>query len=286
MKLGVSSYSFQKHRQATGCDLFEVARLAKEIGFETIEFLSIGGEDPIATARELRAYCASIGLEIAAHTVGADLLNKPEEETLAKLYHDIDVAEALGAPLLRHDVCYSLPEGMTWQEAIEKMTPRIRKVTQYAKSKGVRTCTENHGTIFQDPERMEALIHAVDDENYAWLVDVGNFLCADVDPLCGVLHALPYAVHVHVKDFLYRKPKELYIEPDGFFNTRGGNLLRGTVLGHGDVPVAACVKLLRESGYNRVFSLEFEGAEENLSAVKLGLSYMRKLADMPVERAL
>ncbi len=286
MKLGVSSYSFEKYRKATGCDLFEICRIAKEIGFETIEFININTEDPIATARELRAYCASIGLEIAAHTVGADLVNTDPEKAVADLFYLIDVAEALGAPLLRHDLCYSaLPEGMTWQEAEEKVAPLIRRVTQYAKSKGIRTCSENHGYIFQDSERVEALIQLVNDENYGWLVDVGNFLCVDEYPLEGVRRALPYAIHVHVKDFLYRKPDEMYVSPEGFFGTRNGNLLRGTILGHGDVPVAACIKLLREVGYDGVFSLEFEGAEENIQALELGYAYMRKLAEMPVEKA-
>ena len=285
MKLGISSYSFAKHVKSTGCDLFEVCRLAREIGFEAIEFIDLGVEDPIATAKELRTYCGEIGLTIASHTIGADLLNGDEEEILSKLYRYVDIAEALGAPLLRHDVCYSLPEGMTWEDAIPVMAPRIRRVTEYAASKGIRTCSENHGYIFQDSVRMEALIRAVGHENYGWLVDVGNFLCADEYPLEGVMRALPYAIHAHVKDFLYRKADELYVEPDGFFKTRNGNLLRGTVLGHGDVPVAACVKLLRETGYDGVLSLEFEGAEENLPAIRLGYDYLCKLNEMPVERA-
>ena len=285
MKIGVSSYSFSKHIKATGCDLFEVCRLAKEIGFDAIEFTKIETEDPIATAKELRAYCQSIGLEIASHTIGADFLNGDEAEILSTLYQFVDIAEALGASLMRHDVCYKLPEEMTWQEAAEKMAPRIRKVTEYAKAKGIRTCSENHGYIFQDSERVEHLINLVNDSNYGWLLDVGNFLCADEYPLEGVRRALPYAIHVHVKDFLYRKTDELYLEPEGFFNTRNGNLLRGTVLGHGDVPVAACIKLLREVGYDGVFSLEFEGAEENLPALRMGYAYMKKLAEMPVERA-
>jgi hypothetical protein len=37
-------------------------------------------------------------------------------------------------------------------------------------------------------------------------------------------------------------------------------------------------------GHNGTFSLEFEGAEENLPALRLGLSYMRKMAEMPIER--
>ena len=86
MKLGVSSYSFAKHIKETECDLFEVCRLAKEIGFAAIEFINITTPDPIATAKELREYCASIDLEIAAYTIGADLLNGDEEEILQKLY--------------------------------------------------------------------------------------------------------------------------------------------------------------------------------------------------------
>ncbi len=285
MKLGVSSYSFEKHRKESGCDHFEIARLAKEIGFEAIEFINLDTEDPLSTARELRTYCASIGLEIVAHTVGANLINTEAEKAVHDLCYLVDVTEALGAPLMRHDLCYSaLPEGMTWKEGVDKMVPLIRRVTQYAKEKGIRTCSENHGYVFQDSERMEYLMQAVDDGNYGWLVDVGNFLCVDEYPLEGICRAIPYIMHVHVKDFLYRKTEELYVSPEGFFATRNGNLLRGTVLGHGDVPVAACIKLLREIDYDGVFSLEFEGAEENLSALRQGLAYMRKLAEMPIER--
>ncbi len=284
MKIGISTYSFEKYKKETGCDLFEICRLTREIGFDAIEFTKIDTPDPVATAKELRAYCASIGLEIASHTVGADLLNGEEEQILSDLYHLVDVAEALGAPLMRHDICFRMPENMTWQEAIPIVAPRIRKVTEYAKSKGIRTCSENHGFFFQDSDRMQALIEAVGDANYGWLVDVGNFLCADEYPLSAVKHALPYVMHVHVKDFLYRKADEQYVLPDGFFNTRNGNLLRGTVLGHGDVPVAACVQLLREFGYDGVFSLEFEGAEENLPALRMGYAYLRKLADLPIEK--
>ena len=184
---------------------------------------------------------------------------------------------------MRHDVTYSLPERTTWEDAISTLAPRIRKVTEYAKEKGIRTCSENHGYIFQDSVRVEALIKAVGDPNYGWLVDVGNFLCADEWPLEGVTRALPYIIHAHVKDFLYRKSDELLARPSGFFGTRNGNLLRGTILGHGDVPVAEAVKLIRKAGYDGVLSLEFEGAEENLPALRAGLKYMTRLMEMPIE---
>lgn len=50
-------------------------------------------------------------------------------------------------------------------------------------------------------------------------------------------------------------------------------------MGHGVVPVKECLDVIRESGYQGVISLEFEGAEENLPAVQNGLAYLRKVTE-------
>ena len=55
---------------------------------------------------------------------------------------------------------------------------------------------------------------------------------------------------------------------------------------YGDTDWRDFRRALEEIGFDGVFSLEFEGAEENLPALRLGYAYMRKLADMPVEKAL
>jgi sugar phosphate isomerase/epimerase len=258
--------------------LFDVCRKAKEIGFDAIEFITLDGEDPIAQAKEIRALCQQLGLEISAYTVGANLMSEDVEAVVAQLCHCVDVTEALGAPVMRHDVCYSMPEGVSWQQAVARMVPHIRRVTEYAKAKGIRTCTENHGFIFQDSIRVKTLIEAVGHENYRWLVDLGNFLCTDESPLSAVRTAAPYAIHVHAKDFIFRPASSL--DPEGFIRTRGGNYIRGTVLGHGVVPLYDCVKLLKQSGYEGTLSLEFEGLEDNIPALEMGYRTLRRLADI------
>ena len=88
MKIGVSSYSYSHLMKATGADYFEVARIAKEQGFDAIEFLEIKkreqDETVLDTARALKEHCAALGLEICAYTIGADLYNgiggTPEDE--------------------------------------------------------------------------------------------------------------------------------------------------------------------------------------------------------------
>ena len=178
--------------------------------------------------------------------------------------------------MLRHDAFWRLGELRDWREGVARVVPGIRQVADYAQSLGIRTCTENHGRIMQDSDRVEYLMRVVDHPNYGWLVDMGNFLCADEEPRHAVGVAAPYAVHAHVKDFLYKSGQE-DMPVGGWFGTRGGNYLRGTVIGHGVVPVRACVHILQNAGYDGYLSVEFEGREETLPALENAREYLRKL---------
>lgn len=279
MNIGVSSYSFRKYQKATGCSYIDLCDKAKELGFDGIEFIDLRTEDDLAEAARIRAHCEEIGLPIIAYTVGANFQLDDLRAEIERVKRCIDVAEALGVSVLRHDATFKLKEieGYTWEDAIPDMAPAIREVTEYARAKGIRTCSENHGHIFQDSVRVEALIQAVGSDNYGWLVDMGNFLCADENPLSAVTRAAKYAFHAHAKDFLHHEVKEGVPTPEGFMKTRGGNLIRGTVIGHGVVPVPDCVKALRSANYSGWLSIEFEGMEENIPALSAGLAYLRRV---------
>lgn len=281
MKIGVSSYSFAQYMGKTKATYFDICDIAKEMGFDAIEFIDLSldvqkADSLIDLAEQIRAYCEKIELPIAAYTVGADFLN--HENELKALKQKVDIAAALGAPVMRHDAFWSLPDGMDWRQGVEKIAPDIRALTEYAAQQGIRTCTENHGFILQDAERVETLIRTVNHPNYGWLVDMGNFLCADDNPLRAVPIAAPYAFHAHVKDFIF-KPWDRDDPGDGWIHTRNGNYIRGTVAGHGIVPVRKCLRILREAGYRGVVSYEFEGMEENLPALKNGLAFIRRAAE-------
>ena len=280
MKLGVSSYSFSKYIAQTSASYLDICNEAKRIGYDGIEFIDLNLDiQPAASlqelARTIRSHCESIGLEIAAYTVGADFLNRGPGE-IDRVKGQADIAALLGAKVMRHDAAWSLPEGMNWREAIDLIKEPIREVASYAQKKGIKTCTENHGYVLQDSHRVEELILAVNHPNYGWLIDMGNFLCADEEPRHAVGIAAPYAVHAHVKDFLYKSGQE-DMPVGGWFGTRGGNYLRGTVIGHGVVPVRACVHILQNAGYDGYLSVEFEGREETLPALENAREYLRKL---------
>ena len=281
MKIGVSSYSFAQYMGETKANYFQIIDLAKEMGYDAIEFIDLKlevqpAESLSALAKDIRTYCEEKDLPIAAYTVGADFLNRENE--VERIKGQVDIADILGAPVMRHDAFWSMPSGMTWRQAVDKIAPLIREVAEYAAAKGIRTCTENHGLILQDAERVETLIRTVNHPNYGWLVDMGNFLCADDNPLRAVPIAAPYAFHAHVKDFIFKSFAD--DDPgDGWIHTRNGNYIRGTVAGHGVVPIRKCLSILKEAGYQGVVSYEFEGHEQNLPALKNALKFIRKAAE-------
>jgi sugar phosphate isomerase/epimerase len=134
---------------------------------------------------------------------------------------------------------------------------------------------ENHGFFVQDSRRAEKLVNRVAHDNFGLLVDMGNFTCADEDPVTAVGRVAPYAFYVHAKDF-HIKSGQGQNPGTGFFRSRGGAYLRGAVIGHGDVPVKQCLDALRAAGYDGYVSLEFEGMEENQKAIAIGLENLKR----------
>ncbi len=280
MRLGVSSYSFSSYKKKTGASYEDICRLTKEMGFDGIEFTEIvpeEGETKEETARRVKSICDSLSLPIFSYSVGANFLNDDPEAEAERVMREVDIAALLGAPFMRHDASFVLKsiEGYTWEDGVRDMAPYIRRVAEYAAKKGIKTGSENHGYIYEDPERMHALILAVDHPNYGWLFDMGNFSVVDRDAREAFSLARPYISHVHAKDMILKPASD--IEPSGFHKSRGGSLWRGTVLGHGQIPVAETFAYLKEIGYEGTVSLEFEGAEDNLPAIEQGLAYMRAL---------
>ena len=139
-------------------------------------------------------------------------------------------------------------------------------------------CENIPDVAFLGGHTMEELIQAVGRKNFGWLCDVGNFLCDDCDPLLSTKVAAKYAVHVHAKDFLKKSPEG---KARAGFNigTSGGAALRGTVVGHGVVPVAECLAELKMAGYDGYVSLEFEGPEEGEYALRKGYENLKEMID-------
>ena len=285
MKFSVSVYSFMQYIQDGRLTPLTCIEKVKEMGFDAIEYVDFvfqKEEDPKEYAAKLRAEADRVGLAISNFAVGADFLSVSGgdlEAEVEKLKEKVDIAAILGCPTMRHDVTGGIP-GRTYQgydNVLERLAEGCRAVTEYAALKGIKTMTENHGYFSQDSLRVEKLINTVGSDNFGQLVDMGNFLCADDDPVTAVGRCAPYAFYVHAKDFIVKSGQG--VNPGaGFFTSRGGNFLRGTILGHGDVPVVQCLRALKNAGYDGYAAIEFEGMEDCVQGVAIGLENLKRYA--------
>lgn len=285
MKIGVSSYSFSRYLRDGVMDILGVISAAKEIGFEGIEFTDFGNLSASMSmtdaAKMVRDCCLESGLVVMSYTIGADFL-KPRDGNgwkgeVERLKGELDIAKVLGAPLMRHDVTTGLPNGKNnlgeFFDVLPVLVDGCKAVSEYAADLGIKTMFENHGYFIQDSERCALILDKVDHPNMGALVDIGNFLCADDDPLRAVTLMAPRAFHVHAKDFHI---KSADAQPGaGWFRSRGGNWLRGSIIGHGNVDVPGCLKALKSAGYNGFVSIEFEGMEDNMQALEIGLANLK-----------
>jgi sugar phosphate isomerase/epimerase len=97
-------------------------------------------------------------------------------------------------------------------------------------------------------------------------------LCVDENPITAVSRLAPYAIHVHLKDFKYTTASDLRKK----IFTRGANYIKPTTVGTGDVPVKQCLAILKRAGYDNYISLEYEGSEDCVQEISLGLKNIKE----------
>ena len=248
---------------------------AARLGFDGIEYC-LDGEFSRGELRSFAKRARDAGIEPVCSCVGADFLRCDDlEAELSRVGDEIGRASLLGVPLLRHDVSNGYPGKLTdcdYEDALPVLAAACRRITEYARGFGIATCTENHGYFSQDAKRVLKLYESVGDGNFGVLCDIGNFMCADADPVESTTLVAPYAVHVHAKDFYLSRKKEPADE--GWFPTRNGGSLLGAVIGEGDARAGESMAVLHKAGYGGFVTVEFEGREDNLVGIARGLEFL------------
>ena len=284
MKIGVSSYSFQQLISAGKETQLSIMKIAKDMGFDGIEFIDLDPPEGVTEeqyAEMIREESEKLSLPVTAYTISANMLKDTGVDAeVERICRKVDIATILGAKNLRHDAAWSVPDDIRAFAGFEQVLPTLidgcKKVTEYARTKGVTTMIENHGFFCQDSERVEKIINGTGSANFGVLLDMGNFACADENSALATGRLAPYIKHVHAKDFHIKSGNSLN-PGKGFFKSRGGNYLRGAIIGHGDIPVMQCLSIIKDSGYEGFVSIEFEGLEDCLKGIEIGLENLKKM---------
>ncbi|RED85238.1 MULTISPECIES: sugar phosphate isomerase/epimerase family protein [Cohnella] len=282
MKLGVSSYSLWQAVEKGELDYVGVVAKVAELGGEHVEIVPLGEvnltADP-ALVEAIRSKAAEVGIDISNYAIGANFAGLDDEafeREIARVKREVDVAAALGAKLMRHDVANSEDRSIAqFMKDLPKLVEACRQIADYAAQYGITTSIENHGYYVQASDRVQAIVNEVARDNFRTTLDIGNFVCVDENPLAGVRNNAKIASIVHVKDF-YIRPAENN-PGDGWFKSANGAYLRGAIAGQGDLDTRGALRIVKESGFDGYLSIEFEGMEPCIQATKIALDNARRI---------
>ncbi|MFV0138023.1 sugar phosphate isomerase/epimerase family protein [Streptomyces sp. HMX87] len=207
----------------------------------TVDGTAMADLDPVAfrtVADRLRA--ARIDVVCLASRIGN--WNRPVtgsfDDDLAELETLAEQCAVLGCRYVR---IMSYPnDGLTQADWGRRVLGRMSRLAARAEQAGIVLVHENcAGWAGESADRMVRLVEVTSSPALRLLFDTGNGVPYRYDAYELLEELLPYIAHVHVKDAV---------------RTAGGVVY--TLPGDGEARVAACLRLLRESGYSGSLSLE------------------------------
>jgi inosose dehydratase len=169
------------------------------------------------------------------------------------------------------------PEGLTDKEALAAMKRSFRQILRVAEANEVIVNIEPHGYFTTNPDRMAEMLEFANSPFLRLNMDTGNTFIAGRDPVAFLKRFIKKVSHVHVKDV----SKEL---AEAVRGGATGIAVSHVALGDGVNAgnIRACLKVLRDRGYEGNLSIECEGQSGPL--IEKSLAWMRRtLAELGIQ---
>jgi len=238
---------------------------------ETLNILDLSTPD-LQVAKDLKAYADSKGITFPCVSVGISLVDEDRKAAVETLKRYADIAKILGSPYLHHTIALNFSDPAYIAENFQLFYNRgleaVREVFDYAASIGIRTIYEDQGFVFNGKVTFARFLKDVD-RNVGVVADFGNIQFVDEDVEDFIAAVQDRIVHVHVKDYLVT-PGGTREKLPGEYTSRGGNYLRGCLIGKGSVHTDLAFQALAAMGYKGYVALEGDpiGPDEEASFCK------------------
>lgn len=235
---------------------------------EILNILDFSSPDQ-TLALELKAYADSKGISFPCVSVGLNLVDNDRREGIETVKKYADIAKLLGSPFLHHTIAlnFSDPQYITdnFELFYQRGLEAVREIFDYAATLGIRTIYEDQGFLFNGRKNFGRFLNEVD-RNVGVVADFGNIQFADEDVEDFISAFSDRVVHVHVKDYIVTDGTSREKLPDEY-TSKGGNYLRGCLIGEGSVHTDNAFRALQAMGYKGFVALEGDpiGPDEDAS---------------------
>jgi len=258
LKLSCAAYSLRSllDLKSPKMTLEEFIVKCSEWGTDGIELTEYYFQKPITPeyVSRLKRVAAVWGQDITGTPIGNNFARpagEARDREVESVKRWIDVSADLGSPVIRI-FAGSAPAGTDEATARKWVVESIESCCEHAAKRGVFLGVENHGGVVAEADGLLEIVKAVKCDWVGVNLDTGNFRTKD--PYGDIERCAPYAVSCQVKT---------EISPAGGKKE--------------DADLARIVAILRKVSYRGYVTLEYEAAEDPLTAVPRHLAELRKL---------
>ena len=252
-KLCITTWSYHRSLGSGKMDLNGFFRAARSAGASGVDI--VGGHFPrggISALRDSIARAQAMGLEVVALAMAGDLTRRSGIERKKKgsdLVKWVRLAKSVDVSTIR----VFAGDSSVCDSAERQAHSLLRSVAPLARKLRIKVAMENHWGISVNPDSSWRILRGLPLPWVGSCLDIGNFGHDDRKSLYGVRKLAPLAVHVHVKDY-------------GSANRREG------------LDQSASIGIIRRTGYQGWFSLEYEGGENEMKEVPKAFARMKRAA--------
>jgi len=273
MKLTMMSYTMARRREEF--TLEGMFQLTCELELYGVDMVTLYNRP--ATA--LRKMADDYGVPIVCHTFMTDL-NAPDasgrREGLEAVRRGVEAAVVLGAPV----VMIPTPgkKGISREASRRNWIVGLRDALLIATDAGVTLTVENFPGAESPFVTASDLLEARREvPGLKVTYDNGNAATGE-EPAQSFRDVADHVVHAHFKDWERRD-----VETEGFRKMLDGRWYKPALIGEGVVDHRACLKAMKESGYESCINIEYEGNKYSpTDAVRKAVDYLRSvIADLP-----
>ena len=271
MKLGMTMYSFNSYFRAGKIDVSKFIEFCGAEGVEAVDLLAYYWKDESTEPEQATQHLRQHGIELAAYAIGNNFVQADEaqfHEQVEVVKRGIAMAKRLGAPTLR--VFGGHAPGMVPEEALALAVKGLSAVAPHAEDHAVTLAVENHGGIPGTSEQVLRLLDEVGSPAVRAMLDLGNFLAVGQSPSEAVPELVPYAAHVHAKDF-----RILPLDSQEGHPVEGADYrLAACAVGDGDLDYDFLLQALHDGGYQGSVSIEAEGPEDDAEGARKSIAFL------------
>ena len=161
------------------------------------------------------------------------------------------------------------PERLSESDALELMKHAYGTIIEKAELYGININIEVHGYFTTKPELLDKMLHFAQSDYFGLNFDTGNSFIAGQDPIAFCQQFISRIKHVHIKDVSQSLADSLRGKETGIG-------ISHVAIGEGvnAENIIEVLKILRDSGYNGVLSIECEGQGGPL--IEKSFNWLRK----------